>query len=497
LVKPFSGKELRTRLKTHLELGRLRKNLLRRVEMQKQELTLATTALQMELDEKIQTEKALASETSKALAAEEYKQHMEDFVNTICHEIRNPLNGIYGGVDLLQQTITETETLHTQCVSKPPSQHDIQLAQKLQSLKEMVANVGQCATQQKIIVDDVLDFSKIQSNKIEIQTIPFNAMQVLQTVMQMFNPQLAMKNLDLKLNLDRVNLWVKGDPHRLTQIITNLVSNSIKFTHAGHITVAAHATEAPNGGVVLEFSVEDTGIGMTPEEQAQLFRKFVQANRHIGTRYGGTGLGLAISKRLVELMGGNIAVFSERGKGSRFTFTVRTIKLTLEEMFQYNLLNTNRKRSLSTIPTSPTHAQDTEGKESKNILVVEDNVINQQILLRYLQNAGHFCTVASNGLEALEQFQKFKFDLIFMDIEMPGMNGLVATQEIRKLEAGSHRAPVPIVGLSGNARKEQIEAAKAVGMSDYLTKPYHKDDLYKILATHVEDQTPTKQPRLE
>mmetsp|Transcript_18201 Transcript_18201/g.25491 ORF Transcript_18201/g.25491 Transcript_18201/m.25491 type:complete len:164 (+) Transcript_18201:2-493(+) len=163
-------------------------------------------------------------------------------------------------------------------------------------------------------------------------------------------------------------------------------------------------------------------------------------------------------------------------------------------MFQYNLLNTKRKRSISAVPASPADSQDSN---SKNILVVEDNLINQQILLRYLQNAGHFCTVASNGLEALEQFQKFKFDLIFMDIEMPGMNGLVATQEIRKLEAGSHRAPVPIVGLSGNARKEQIEAAKAVGMSDYLTKPYHKDDLYKILATHVEDQTPTKQPRLE
>lgn len=198
-------------------------------------------------------------------------------------------------------------------------------------------------------------------------------------------------------------------------------------------------------------------------------------------------------------MGGMIVVDSTKGRGSRFAFTILCSKLTMEEMFQYNLLNTNRKRSISTIPTSPTQASDKQGKESKNILVVEDNLINQQILLRYLQNAGHFCTVASNGLEALEQYQKFKFDLIFMDIEMPGMNGLDATQEIRKLEANSNRTPVPIVGLSGNARKEQIEEAKAVGMSDYLTKPYHKDELYKILSTHVEggDGVPSKHARLK
>lgn len=161
-------------------------------------------------------------------------------------------------------------------------------------------------------------------------------------------------------------------------------------------------------------------------------------------------------------MGGMIVVESTKGKGSRFAFTILCSKLTMEEMFQYNLLNTNRKRSISTIPSSPTQANDTQGKESKNILVVEDNLINQQILLRYLQNAGHFCTVASNGLEALEQYQKFKFDLIFMDIEMPGMNGLDATQEIRKLEANSNRPPVPIVGLSGNGMQMILAQMPAI-----------------------------------
>ena len=202
------------------------------------------------------------------------------FLTSNSHEIRNPLNGIYGGVDLLQQTITEAETLHTGHSTKPPSEYDTKLTDKLQAMKEIVNNVNQCATQQKIIVDDVLDFSKIQNNKIEIQTIPFNPMHVLHTIMQMFNPQLAVKNLELKLYLEGVNMWVKGDPHRLNQIITNLVSNAIKFTHEGSIELSASATDkSPN--VMLEFAVEDTGIGMTPEEQSHLFHKFVQANRNI------------------------------------------------------------------------------------------------------------------------------------------------------------------------------------------------------------------------
>lgn len=311
-----------------------------------------------------------------------------------------------------------------------------------------------------MITDDVLSISKLEANKIELNIRPFRLKDIVTSVVTMFQSQLAEKKLFMMLKLMDDELIIEGDPDRLLQILINLISNAIKFTHSGGITVTSRIIKV-DMDINLEVSITDTGIGMSAEEKTRIFDRFSQASHKTFQDYGGSGLGLSITKGLVELMEGSISVSTERWIGSTFTFNIKC------------------KQSLSQDKTiidfqSTTNNIITEKQTTRNILIVEDNPINQKVICRYLESMGHICKAANNGEEALNKVSRYQFDLIFMDIEMPVMNGLEATGIIRSREELTGSTRVPIIGLSGNARREHIDSAFKAGMDDYITKPYDK-----------------------
>jgi len=260
-----------------------------------------------------------------------------------------------------------------------------------------------------------------------------------------------------------------------------LISNAIKFTKKGHVKISLQTQTIDSTHVGLTLSVEDTGIGMTPEEQMHLFQRF---SRPLSSQYEGSGLGLAISKKLLDLMGGTIQVDSAKGQGSRFTIHLTCEIASLEE--KINPL-------LPSKPTAPLPLP----SGAKHILVVEDNIVNQKIICKQLEAAGYICMVADNGQKAIEAIGALEevetpekwnlagFDLILMDLEMPVMGGMEATKIIRKKEKQLAVPLIPIVGLSAYAREVYSEKAKQAGMNGYTTKPYRKEELYKIIQSLI------------
>lgn len=422
----------------------------------------------LELEHKQALELAQQHQQQRLEEAENYRRKQTNFIDTLCHELRNPLNGIFGSVALLQEATQALSVLTVQQGLRNSA--DLETVQAMiNQIKENVKAIEQCSQQQKVIVDDVLDLSKLEANKVELNPQPFSLTQQFNTVVQMFTAPLQRKNLKLTLELPE-ETWVKADPYRLSQILTNLVSNAIKFTKTGYIRIQATLETQAKDTTWLKLQVEDSGIGMTEEEAGRLFERFSQANRRTASEYGGSGLGLMISKQLVEMMGGTIRVTSQKDQGSCFMVNVRvgTVdKLEIKEL--------QRIQELSRAAPSPVAPL-----RDKTILIVEDNLINQKILAAYLKPYGCRCEIAANGVEAVEKYRQIPIDLIFMDIEMPQMNGLGATQKIRELEYISKRH-TPIIGLSGNAGKEQMQIALESGMDEYLTKPYQKQAVYTLL----------------
>ena len=425
-------------------------------------------------------------EKRRAQEAEAYKKRLEEFIDTICHELRNPLNGIYGSLDMLTQKLGLFETILQSGAPQIEPYYD-KLNNDFLQVKSFLQSIAQCAHQQKVIVDDVLDLSKLDAKKVELNNTPFNPKQLIQAIVNMFSPQITLKKLKLSLELSEADIWVKGDSNRLAQILSNLLANAIKFTHEGSIIIKnKFLLGESKEKTILNFTIQDTGVGMLPEELNGLFNRFAQANRLVSKNYGGSGLGLSITKALIDLMQGKIDVESERWKGTKVIFSVMCTNLSEQE--KLSLLETqSKKRTVDEITFMP--------KSKKNILIVEDNLLNQKILTHYLENAGYICQTADNGQEAVRLCQELHFDLILMDIEMPIMNGLEATQAIRRLEQKQN--PIPIIGLSGNARSEQRQTAMSVGMTSYLTKPVHKDELYNELDTWLFTPQKTAKIKLE
>jgi signal transduction histidine kinase len=437
LVKPFAPKELVAKIKKQLELAH------RRIVVEKQFI------LQTEL-EKAQFQKKL----------------QEEFIDTICHEIRNPLNGMYGCVDELNCAITQIELLLKQPDKTLSLAETNIIAQQLKNLKETHTTLNACIEQQKIIVDDVLDLSKLESNSTKLQIEPFNPKQAILTAIQMFQVQIQQKQLNIQYDLCD-NFYIDSDKGRFTQIIINLLSNAIKFTAQGNINISLTQQIIESDKTQVEVHVKDTGLGMSEDELKQLFQPFSQANTKIASQFGGSGLGLMISKKLINLMNGDIHVKSKKNQGSDFYFTI-----TAPPALQ-SVLITEQKTQASLLPTTSI------ATPSQHILIVEDNIINQKVLKRFLEQAGHTYEIASDGLQALNKHQTNGFDIIFMDIEMPVMNGLEATQQIRLYEQQHQLAHIYIIGLSGNARSEQIATALEAGMDAYMSKPLYKDTLLK------------------
>lgn len=425
-----------------------------------------TMRKQLEQERFEAVKRAEIEERQRAEEAEKHSKNLELFVDTVCHEIRNPLNGIYGYMDFLSQTITSLKSLKDRLSSITQVDADQflhELKEIIQKQEEILYTITECVKHGKTIINDVLNLSRLNAGKVELTRKPFQPKMLIEDTLRLFNIQLSAKRLELLLDLPKETIPVLGDPTQFRMILMNLISNAIKFTEKGHIKVSLQMQTITASQVALTINVEDTGIGMTPEEKAQLFQRFY---RPTSSQFEeGSGLGLTITKKTIELMGGTIAIESEKGRGSKFTVNLTCELAAPETQLIPSLINEK--------PLQP--------QAPKYILVVEDNLMNQRILKKQLEQAGHQCIVASNGLEAIEKYEQETFDVIFMDREMPGMDGLEATKRIRSREEELHLAKTPIIGLSAYARNDLIQEGLAAGMNAYLTKPYEKEKLYAAI----------------
>lgn len=365
------------------------------------------------------------------LAADRATHAKGRFLAMMSHELRTPLNGIIGSAELLMQAKLAPE--HTE-------------------LAGMLQRSGSALLS---IVNDVLDYSRVEAGALAIERIPFSLAHVVKEVVGLQASVAAQKNLELTTSfVGRVPDTVSGDPSRLRQVLLNLLTNALKFTTKGSITIVVQP-----GALVGEilFSVCDTGIGIAPEAKARLFRAFEQEDVSTTRRFGGTGLGLAICKQLVELMGGNIDVLSEPGGGSNFSFTCM-------------LPATDRETSERDAGTD-----DKDLGVGMHVLIVDDHDANRLLMRTMLKRVGCTTEEACDGMEALQCIADHDFDLVLMDINMPIMNGYDAARAIRAMNSG--KSAIQILALTANAMPEDRERCLAVGMNGYLSKPVRMRDL--------------------
>lgn len=367
-----------------------------------------------------------------------------EFLANMSHEIRTPLNAIIGISELALHHYSDTYSIEQQRSALEKINHSAQLL------------LG--------IINDVLDFSKIESGKIEIHPIPFSLNKVIEDLRVLFQPIAQEKSLGYRVEIvNALSATFLGDELRIKQILINLITNAIKFTPSGEVvlrieqmpTTAEHPYQT-----TIDFRVTDTGIGIAPQDQQRLFTAFNQADNSITRQYGGTGLGLIISQKLVQAMNGKgICLVSEKGKGSTFSFELPLIQQADQQSDEKKITKTRQLPQLQ-----------------GNILLVEDNIINQEIAHTFLTHMGLHVSLASNGVQAVELAQQKRFDLILMDIQMPIMDGYEASKRIRQ-----HNPHVPIIALTAAATIEDREKALAHGMNEHLSKPINSSNLYQAL----------------
>ena len=360
-----------------------------------------------------------------------------DFLAMMSHELRTPMTGVLGMIDLLRLDPT-------------PAERERYFETLESSAKTMM-----------LVVDDILDYSKIEAGRLSLETVDFDIERLAREVVAMYSHTASTRGVSINLSIDRLsqNANVRGDPTRIRQILSNLVSNATKFTERGSIFVRVSALTEPDQ---WRFSVEDSGIGMTEEQMARLFEAFSQADGTTTRRFGGTGLGLAICKRLVVAMGGDIGVESKPGNGSTFWFELQ--------------LPQGQDGDVGTpAPTSPYVA----AAAPLSILLAEDNPVNQLLITSILTKMGHEITCVENGLLAVEAAREGKFDVILMDMQMPVMDGPEATRAIRELAPPA--SDTPIVALTADALMRQPEVFEPLGLSGYLAKPINVQLLRTML----------------
>ncbi len=387
----------------------------------------------------ITRQKKLENELIDAKSAAEFSaKSKEVFLANISHEIRTPMNAIMGLGRLLGKT-------------------------KLESQQEFYLNtILTAANTLLVIINDLLDFSKIEAGKLTLEKIGFNLSETFNIAIQIIKPKAEEKGLLIRYEqTDQVSPILIGDPYRINQVLINLLTNSVKFTEKGEISIKCSVLSDDNISQELRFIVTDTGIGMSEEFINEIFDKFSQEDESVTRKYGGTGLGMSITKQLIDLMGGTISIESKKNAGTKITFIIKFLKGTPSQM-----------------PVTENPVIDYPVLKGKKILLVDDNAFNRLLIDKILSDYGAITVEAENGNIAIEKMVETTFDLILMDIQMPEKDGIEASIEIRNRGI----TQIPIIAITANAFKAEEERCIKAGMNDYISKPFTEE---KILSTIV------------
>ncbi len=367
----------------------------------------------------------------------------DNFLSSMSHEMRTPLNAVIGISNILLMDNPKPEQLENLNALKFSSKHLLNL------------------------INDILDYSKLKVGKIKLYQENFDIREMVYGLEKSFSYYAQDKGLDFVFDIDKnIPQYVIGDSLRLSQILTNLLNNAIKFTDQGSVRCMVSLVDGSKEKNKIEFKIIDTGIGISEENVGKVFERFTQAEDHTTKKFGGTGLGLSIITKLLELLGSELVLDTELGRGSTFSFI---LELEASQLVEAKVIESNESKQVDI--------------KDLNVLIVEDNTMNVLVLKKYFKKWGVRSKVAENGLVAIEMIQDDKFDLVLMDLQMPLMDGYTASREIRNLKDHIYKK-MPIIALSASVSNEVNEKVKASGMTDYLSKPFNPEKLISMIAQH-------------